>query len=218
MAEADAAVAEVLPEHFESLERQAKTARFGMWVFVASETLLFGGLFALYASYRRALPDAFHAGVRHNNELWGTLNTLILILSSFLVAAAVEEFRRSQVKRAPWFLLGAVLLGLGFLGVKAHEYSVHIHEGILPGGHGAHFQSAETLRQAPFFSLYYLMTGLHALHVLVGLGVLSWLIWRIRRRRLSSHALEVGGIYWHLVDAIWIFLWPLFYLMHGVIR
>jgi cytochrome c oxidase subunit 3 len=198
--------------HFESLHRQAETVRFGMWIFLASEALLFGALFALYASYRAAWPHAFAVGVRENDAVLGTTNTLLLIFSSFLVAVGTRRLRLGDHGGAARLVAATVLVGLAFLGVKSHEYAVHFEHGIFPGGHGAYFANAPA-GSATFFTLYFAMTGLHAVHVIVGMGVLSFCAVQTHRARLSTHGLEVAALYWHLVDTIWIFLWPLYYLL-----
>jgi cytochrome c oxidase subunit 3 len=201
-------------EHFESFERQAEASRFGMWVFLASEALLFGGLFALYAAYRVRWPEAFATGVADNDVVLGSTNTVVLITSSFFVALAVHERRRERWTIATSCVSVAVLAGLAFLVIKGTEYRHHFELGIFPGGRGGHFPSAP-MGAAIFFTLYFGMTGLHAIHVIVGMGLLSWASFRLVRRTVSTHALEVVALYWHLVDAIWIVLWPLFYLMRG---
>jgi cytochrome c oxidase subunit III len=186
----------------------------GMWLFLGSETLLFAGLFGLYAAYRSAYAADFAAGVAHNHALIGTGNTLILITSSFFVAWSIHVLRR----RRPWAciasLLLAMLLGGCFLALKLAEYSGHLAEGIAPG---EHYASSELPSQGArmFFTLYYVMTGLHALHVIAGIAILGWLVVRVARRRTTAERrteLELGGLYWHLVDVVWIFLWPLLYL------
>jgi cytochrome c oxidase subunit 3 len=185
-----------------------------MWVFLASEVLLFGALFTLYAAYRCKWTHAFMEGVRENDAVLGTSNTVLLLFGSFLVVLAVRELRLGRT-RAPVALLGAtVLVGFGFLAIKLTEYGEHFARGIFPGGRGFHFVAAPAGTPV-FFTLYFLMTGLHAIHVIVGMGVLAWCAVRIASRRLRLHALEVGALYWHLVDCIWIVLWPLFYLLRG---
>lgn len=200
--------------HFESLERQAEAARFGMWVFLASEVLLFGGLFTLYSAYRSEWHRAFAEGVAENNSILGTSNTVLLLLGSYLVAVSVNRLHRGATRAAVWLLATAVLVGFGFLAIKLTEYRAHFAHGIYPGGHGGYFEAAPA-GSPVFFTLYFLMTGLHAVHVIVGLFVLSWCAYRIVVGRLSVHGLEVGALYWHLVDCIWIFLWPLFYLLRS---
>jgi cytochrome c oxidase subunit III len=217
-AERPAAPLEVVAEHFEDLERQAHAARFGMWIFLGTEVLFFSGLFALYVAYRIEHPHGFGVGVEHNTWVWGSVNTAVLLVSSYTVALAVHELRRGQ-QRASALLVGAtVALGLCFLAVKTGEYFVHFREGIYPGGVGSFYREHSEPGTKMFFTLYFCMTGLHAVHVFIGTGVLSFLLAKILRGTLgpwAPHPLAIGAIYWHLVDVIWIFLWPLFYLIPG---
>jgi cytochrome c oxidase subunit 3 len=203
-----------LQHHFESLEKQEHAARLGMWVFLASEVLLFTGLFALYTGYRTAYAAEFEQALHHNNVAIGTINTVILILSSFTVAWAIHSLGHLRTRMCLASLGATMLLGTGFLVLKAIEYFHHFEQGIFPGAYYANEEMSAAGAKL-FFTLYFFMTGLHALHMLAGIGVMSWLALRVRRRRTTPdyHAeLEMGGLYWHLVDAIWIFLWPLFYL------
>lgn len=201
-------------DHFESLDRQGEAARFGMWVFLASETLLFGALFALYASYRLKWSQAFASGVEENDAILGTTNTVLLLFSSLLAALAVHRFHMEKRRSTVALVSATAFAGLLFLAIKFHEYGVHFQHGIWPGGVGRHFAAAPP-GSPVFFTLYFVMTGLHALHVVVGIAVLTWCAYRIVRRRLGPHGLEVAALYWHLVDCIWIFLWPIFYLLRG---
>ena len=198
---------------YESLEKQGHAVRLGVWIFLGSELLLFAGLFALYAAYRTEYAAAFAEGV-HHNELWiGTTNTAVLIVSSFTVAWAVHSARVDRMRRASLMLAISILLGLVFLTLKGLEYSHHFSEGIYPGP--AFSYPGLPAGSRLFFTLYYFMTGLHALHMIGGIAVMAWLAVRVRRRRTTAAyhpELEAGALYWHLVDAIWIFLWPLFYL------
>jgi cytochrome c oxidase subunit 3 len=202
-------------EQFENLERQEYTARLGMWIFVGSEALLFAGLFGLYTAYRILHPAAFAEATHHNNQLLGTINTAVLITSSFSVAWAVHAIRMDRRKAATLSLGVTLVLAAGFLVIKGFEYSHHFSAGIYPG---VHYSSEELTGHGPklFFTLYYFMTGLHALHVIAGMTVLGWIAVLVRRGRYTSTrnaAVENGALYWHLVDLIWIFLWPLFYLL-----
>lgn len=201
--------------HFEDLETQAHAARLGLWVFLASEVLLFGALFALFASYRTHYPAEFRQAVADNTKVLGSINTAVLLVSSTLVACSVHALRSGK-QRLCALLLGATMgLGLVFLAIKLTEYAQHFREGIYPGGSGRYF-SAHGLRGfADFWSLYFGMTGLHAVHVTVGVVVLGTMLVGVLRGGLtprSSYRLELGATYWHLVDLVWIFLWPLFYL------
>ncbi|HVJ89878.1 MAG TPA: cytochrome c oxidase subunit 3 [Labilithrix sp.] len=201
--------------HFESLERQAYAARLGMWVFLASEVLLFGAAITLFTAYQMQFPEAFHAAIEHNTKVLGTINTGVLLVSSTLVAAAVQTLREGKPKATMFLVAGTIALAFVFLAIKIFEYSKHFEEGIFPGGAGRFFVEHDAHGLPVFWTLYYGMTGLHAIHVTIGAGVLSVLmfgIWRGSTTARTAHHLEVGAIYWHLVDVIWIFLWPLFYL------
>jgi cytochrome c oxidase subunit III len=186
-------------EHFADAEQQTHAWRFGMWVFLGSESLLFAGLFALYAAYRFLHPQDFAHAIAHNNKLLGSLNTVVLITSSFTAALAVHAAEHKRV-RATRLLLGAtLLLATWFLVNKGIEYGEHIREGLVPGS-------------KMFYSLYFGTTGLHALHVIIGMVVLGVLMKRQGSAKATAVGVELGVLYWHLVDLIWIFLWPLYYL------
>lgn len=213
----DAAANEVLEpaEHFESIEQQAHAARLGMWVFLASEILLFGAVLALFASYQAHYADAFRQAVHHNTKLLGSVNTGVLLTSSTAVACSVHMLRQGRIRLAAALVGMTLVLGLVFLAIKLTEYAKHFREGIYPGGVGTFFQEHGARGLPEFWTLYFGMTGLHALHVTVGLIVLGVMLIQMARRKLSRvnvYRLELAAIYWHLVDVIWIFLWPLFYL------
>ncbi len=203
---------------FQDLEQQTHAAELGMWAFMASEVLFFSGLFALYGAYRLQYGTAFSQAVRHTDLTLGTANTFILLTSSFLVAVAIHgvraAWRRSNIA---WLLGGTMALGAVFLALKILEYVHHFREGFYPG---PYYSNAELTGRGPriFFDLYYGMTGLHALHVTVGLVLLGWVWVQVRRGSIDARyhtPLELSGIYWHFVDIIWVFLWPMFYLMRS---
>ncbi len=204
-----------LPEvQFESLAKQQHAVRFGMWIFLGSELLLFAGLFGLYVAYRMQYPVAFAEGVHHNALAIGTINTVVLIVSSFTVAWSIHALRHGRSKTTRLMLLITMVLGSLFLVFKGIEYADHFGEGIFPGQYYA-FEEMPAYGGQLFFTLYYFATGLHALHMIGGLTVMLWLLIRVRRGKTTKahHTeLELGALYWHLVDGIWIFLWPLFYL------
>ena len=205
----------ILGHHFSSLARQNEAMRLGMWLFLATEILLFAGLFTGYAVYRFEFPEAFKECSRHLELTAGTVNTLVLITSSLTVALAIHYARSNRPKAAAICLVLTLAFALAFLGIKAIEYSAHFHEKSLPGKYYA-FEEVKIPGAAMFFSLYFLMTGLHGLHVVVGMSVLSWILWRTLQGRYSERyytGLELGGLYWHLVDLVWIFLYPLLYLI-----
>lgn len=202
---------------FEDLAKQAHAARFGMWVFLGSELLLFAGLFGLYTAYRVDYPADFARAVHHNSLAIGTTNTAVLIVSSFTAAWSIHALRRGRRRASIGALAITMALGLLFLVFKGIEYGRHFAEGVFPGHHYA-FPALPGHGAQLFFTLYFLMTGLHALHMVGGLTVMGWLTSRVARRRTTQAAhteLELGALYWHLVDGIWIFLWPLFYLTTG---
>ncbi len=204
-----------LEGHFASMEQQAHAARLGMWLFLASEMLLFAGLFALFVTYRAEYPGGFAEGVRHNTKVLGSLNTGVLLTSSYLVASAVHRVRGGQFGAATWLVLGAIVLGAVFLTIKIVEYLHHFQDGIYPGGEGRFFLEHASAGLPVFWTLYFCMTGLHAVHVTAGMVLLSTTLFGMRAGTITMGApqrMEVAAIYWHLVDVIWIFLWPLLYL------
>ena len=204
-------------EHFESLEQQAHAAHLGMWVFLASEVLLFGGLFALYVVYRLQHARGFDLGLEHSEKTIGSINTGVLLCSSYAVASSVLTLRENKRKLTIGLLLLTIALGVLFLVLKMYEYSIHFHEGIWPGAQGMFFREHPEPGIPPFFTLYYVMTGLHVIHVTAGLLVLSWMTYKVARGQVRpphDHPLSLSAMYWHLVDIIWIFLWPMLYLMH----
>jgi cytochrome c oxidase subunit 3 len=200
---------------FENLGKQADAVRFGIWVFVASELLLFAGLFALYTAYRTEYLAGFIAGVRHAELAIGTINTSLLVVSSYTAASALRAIRSDERRATLAWLWVTLALGAAFLALKGLEYSHHAAEGALPGMYYAYRELPSHGGQL-FFTLYYFMTGLHVLHLAAAVLVLAWLTARVARRRSTAlyHAdLYAGILYWHLVDCIWIFLYPLFYLL-----
>ena len=204
-----------LAHHFESLEKQAHAARLGMWLFLATEVLLFTALFAAYSVYRFLFPTGF-AEASRSIETWiGFVNTLILVTSSFTVATGLNHAAQGDGKRTALFFGLSVLLALAFLGFKAVEYSHHFQEGQLPGAYYA--VKGEHAPGGPmFFALYFLITGLHGIHVVIGMTVLVVVGTLAYRGRYSAgyHVpVELAALYWHLVDLIWIFVFPLLYLI-----
>ncbi|MEP6769843.1 MAG: cytochrome c oxidase subunit 3 family protein, partial [Acidobacteriota bacterium] len=190
-------------------------SQLGMWLFLVTEILFFGGLFTVYTVYRWSWPSGFADASRHMDVTLGTLNTAVLIFSSLSMAMAVHSAAIGRVRRIVPYLLVTMLLGATFLAVKAVEYTEHIRHHLFPGSSfhypGPHGRPAEL-----FFSLYFAMTGLHALHMIIGLGILTVLVVQTRRGRYSAawHTpIEMSGLYWHFVDIVWIFLFPLLYLI-----
>jgi cytochrome c oxidase subunit 3 len=204
-----------LAHHFSNLETQAHAARLGMWLFLATEVLLFGGLFVGYAIYRYMFPETFVEASKLIETKYGAINTVVLITSSLTVALAHHAVEERKARRAAVLLLASVLAGLVFLGIKYVEYSHHIHDGHLPGRYYS-YEGLQTHGAPMFWSLYFLMTGLHGIHVVIGMGtlaVLAFLCWRGTYDDGYATPVELGGLYWHLVDLIWIFLFPLLYLI-----
>jgi cytochrome c oxidase subunit 3 len=204
----------ILAEQFDSLEQQEQTATLGMWVFIATEILLFGGLFTAYVIYRTTYPHQFAVAGEHSNVLLGTVNTAILLTSSFFMACAVYSTRLDRQWRTVGYLSCTLVLALAFLALKGLEYSEHISEGLFPG---KSFRTDLSPQVELFFWLYFVMTGLHALHVFIGFCVLSVIALMTLAGKFSreySNPLEVSGLYWHFVDIVWVFLYPLFYLIH----
>ena len=189
------------------------TARLGMWIFLCSELLLFGALFLLYGVALRRYPREFHLAATEMNILFGGANTGILVTSSLCVALAVASLKRRAKLSSLFFLAGTILLAVVFLGVKALEWGEKINHGIYPNAPGL---LARPRGEVFYFTLYYLMTGLHGVHVAVGvvaLGIVWILIHNDRIHGGEPVILENCGLYWHLVDIIWIYLFPLFYLI-----
>ena len=203
-----------LGEQFDDFGVQNRAARLGMWLFLGSEVLLFAGLFALYAAYRVMYGADFLAGINHNDLVLGSVNTVVLISSSFSVAMAVQSARAGKPDRIGPLLLFTLVCAVAFLVIKGIEYAHHFDQGIYPGSWYA-FDELDTYGARTFFTVYYFMTGLHALHVVIGMGVLFYLYLVHRKRPFNAEhyvPLDLGGLYWHLVDVVWIFLWPMLYL------
>ena len=188
-------------------------AKMGMWIFLFTEVLLFGGLFVLYSVTLGRYPVEFHEASKLLDTTMGTVNTVVLITSSLFAALAAVGLQRGSRRTARTFILLTLALACCFLVVKYFEWSHKIHAGIYPGGET--LAGWEPGKQA-FFGLYYTMTGLHGLHVIIGMGVFLWVLTRMAAGTCTPEhhvALENAGLYWHLVDLIWIYLFPLYYLI-----
>ena len=200
---------------FESLSHQQEVSILGMWVFLVTEILFFGGLFLTYTVYRHWYPSAF-AAASHEMIVWaGTLNTVVLITSSLTMALAVHAAQAGERRTLIVFLVATMVLGCVFLGVKAFEYRTEFLERHIPGP-GFKFEGEYAPQAQIFFSLYFTMTGLHALHMIIGLGVMAVMVWWSWRGVITarySSPIEISGLYWHFVDIVWIFLFPLLYLV-----
>lgn len=189
-------------------------SKIGMWLFIFTELLLFGGLFIIYSVYRYLNQEAFHLAAEELNTATGTVNTVILLVSSMTMAMSTTSLRKNQKKMTLGLLTTTFVLGLIFLVNKYVEWGVKFHHGIFPGSESM----KELMGQGEilFFGLYFTMTGLHALHIVVGMVIMGFAFVGVRRGKVDANRaslLENAGLYWHLVDLIWIFLFPLFYLI-----
>jgi cytochrome c oxidase subunit 3 len=204
-----------LQHHFTSMGQQKDASEFGMWLFLVTELLFFGGLFLAYTIYRYLYSAGFAEASRHMDVRLGTVNTAVLIISSLTMAMAVHSAALGRRKRLVPYLLVTMLLGATFLGIKAVEYTEHIRHHLFPGP-WFHFPGPYARPAELFFSLYFAMTGLHALHMIIGLGLLSVLVVQSLKGRYTAQwhtPVEMSGLYWHFVDIVWIFLFPLLYLI-----
>jgi cytochrome c oxidase subunit 3 len=201
--------------HFEDVEQQHQASWLGMWVFLATEVMFFGGMFACYFVYRHWYPQAFASASNHLDVLLGGINTAVLICSSFTMALAVYSAETGRRKPLIAFLLLTIVLGLLFLGIKFYEYHTKFEEHLVPGS-SFRFEAALARPAEIFFSFYFAITGMHAVHMIIGIGLLTVLIFKARRGRFSAAyytPVELTGLYWHFVDIVWIFLFPLLYLL-----
>jgi len=204
-----------LAHHFDSLEQQSEATTLGMWVFLVTEVLFFGGLFATYMIYRNWYPEAFAAASHELDVTLGTVNTVVLITSSLTMALAVHAAQLGQRKLLMVFLILTMLLGAAFLGIKSVEYYHKFVEHHVPGA-GFQFEKEHLQHAQIFFSLYFVMTGLHALHMVIGIGIMLVMLWWAWNGTITedySSPIEISGLYWHFVDIVWIYLFPLLYLI-----
>lgn len=203
-----------LAHHFETLPQQREANTLGMWLFLATEVLFIGTLFAVYLLYRSAYAETFAEASAHLDDLRGTINTVVLLTSSLTMALAVHAAELRDRRRMVLMMVATAVLGLIFLGIKASEYYSEYVEQLIPGlnfvWEGANFQEAHV-----FFSLYFIMTGVHAVHMIIGMAILLVMIiygWR-GGYEVDPMPVERFGLYWHFVDIVWIFLFPLLYLI-----
>ena len=204
-----------LAHQFDNLDQQRESSTLGMWIFLVTEIMFFGGLFTAYVIYRGQFSAAFQAASHHLNVIMGGANTAVLILSSLTMAMAIWAAQVNRRKLIVVFLILTMLLGATFLGVKYFEYKEKFTHHLVPGPH-FEFDGPDPQHAEIFFSLYFIMTGLHALHMIIGIGVLTWLAilsWKGRFNSEYHNPLECAGLYWHFVDIVWIFLFPLLYLL-----
>ena len=217
--------ASALRHHFANPQQQKEASTLGMWVFIAQEIMFFGGLFATYAVYRALYGVAFADAAGHLNWRLGAANTVVLICSSLTMAMAVHVASHGKKQQIVAWLTATILLGSVFLGVKVVEYKEKFEHHLVPGPafrYEAHHpenlaRDANLAEHAQlYFSLYFAMTGLHALHMIIGIPILAWMAWRASRGEFGAHydsPVEITGLYWHFVDIVWIFLFPLLYLI-----
>lgn len=215
-----------LAHHFATMEQQKEAGTIGMWIFLLTELMFFGGLFLAYSIYRATYPEGFLYGSHLLNVPLGGTNTMVLILSSLTMAMAVYSSQTGERKKLILFLVLTLILGCTFLVIKYFEYSAKIHADLFPAfttyhpvtpdidpHHGIPAELQQQVRV--FLWIYFLMTGIHALHMIVGAGILITLIVMAQKGRFSKEyniPVEISGLYWHFVDIVWIFLFPLLYL------
>jgi cytochrome c oxidase subunit 3 len=212
-----------LAHHFDTPDQQFDAAKLGMWVFIVTEILMFGGLFVAYLIYKNLEPAIFIEAHQRLDWKLGSANTVILLFSSLTAALAVRASQLGKKNETTMWLSITILCALAFLGIKYVEYSHKFHDGLLPGRYftahlpeHAHNGVVLPQRASMFFALYFMMTGLHGLHVVIGMSILAWVLVRNLRGEFSSEyftPVEIGALYWHLVDLVWIYLFPLVYLV-----
>lgn len=206
-----------LAHQFDDLEQQREASTLGMWAFLVTEIMFFGGLFLGYSVYRFNYPEAFAEGSHHLDVTLGSINTTVLIGSSLTMALAVRGAQLGRRNTAVGSLLLTVLLGCVFLGIKAVEYGHKFEEQLVPGtSFGYSSTQVDPGQLELFFSFYFAMTGLHAFHMIIGIAILLVLVWKTWKGRFTPSyyaPLEMTGLYWHFVDIVWIFLFPLLYLI-----
>ena len=208
-----------LQHHFATMQQQTEAAVMGMWVFLITEIMFFGGMFAGYMIYRFMYYQAWLEGSQRMDFWWGTINTIVLLCSSLTMAAAVRATQLGLRKSTVTLLGITILFGLAFLGIKAIEYYGHIVTDHQFPGPGFRFDGANPGQVEMFFSFYFAMTGFHALHMVIGVGLVAFIAYQAWKGRYGAHyytPVENVGLYWHFVDIIWIYLYPLFYLISHI--
>lgn len=202
--------------HFDSMDQEHETGKQGVWLFMATELMMFGALFSGYAIYRMMYPEAWVEGGSLLSWKMGAFNTLVLLLSSFTMAQAVTDTMEGNNKKAFRNVVITTLCAFAFMVVKYFEYTGKIHHGLFPSEAMFNPEAVQVPETRLFLVLYFCMTGLHGIHILVGIGLMFWLMKRLKRNDFSPKyytAVEGIGLYWHIVDIIWIFLFPLMYLV-----
>ena len=203
-----------LAHHFHNMEQQTTAAKLGMWLFLGQELLFFSGLFLAYGAARFFYPETFLAAHEFLDWKMGAVNTVVLLTSSLTMALGVRCAQTNNNRGVVWYMLATIVFAFVFLVIKYFEYAHKFHDGLLPGKFFTNTEIAG--HPSVFFGVYFTLTGMHGLHVVVGIGVLLWIMLRAKRGEFSSEnyvAVENVGLYWHLVDLIWIFLFPLLYLV-----
>jgi len=207
------------------MAQQFDSATLGMWVFLLTEIMFFGGMFGAYTVYRSMYPEAFASTSLHMNPAFGAANTAVLIVSSLFMALAVRSARLGNQKLLQLFLVITMIFGIAFLVIKGFEYHEHWVDNKVPliSGHWDYSNDAEHPHQAQYaqqaqilFCFYFFMTGFHAVHMLVGVGIMITILMMARKGTFSAQyftPVEISGLYWHFVDIVWIFLFPLLYLI-----
>lgn len=210
---------EHLGHHFENLEQQHHANTLAMWSFLITEILLFGGLFAAYFYYFAAYRETWLEASRMQNVILGMINTNVLILSSMFVAISIWSVQTKRIRTAQILLSLTIVCGFIFLVIKGIEYYYHIVEGLVPGANFV-WEGPEAMQRPAqlFFWLYWVMTGLHAAHMVIGIAIIAFILYKVTKRTYSPEYFtpaELGGLYWHLIDIIWVFLFPMLYLIGG---
>ena len=212
----------VLKHHFDNLEQQHSAERLGMWMFLATEVLFFAGLFGSYTIYRMYYPDEFEVGSHELNRVFATVNTIFLVTSSLTMTFAIRSAKLGNRSSLIRNLLLTAALGTGFMVVKGFEYAEDFEKGLLPGSHFSPELKKEITEKGLdpgkvqlFLCFYYIMTGIHGIHLIIGIGCVLWLVLEAKLGNIPPEnysTVDVVSLYWHLVDAIWLFLMPLLYL------
>ena len=201
--------------HFDDAEQQREASTLGMWAFLVQEVMFFGGLFTCYVVYRVLHPEGFAHASHQLDVVLGSINTAVLITSSLTMALAVWASQMGRRRMLLVCIVVTAVLGSVFLGIKSYEYWHKFHEHLVPGPY-FRWEGPEAHDAEIFFSLYFALTGLHAIHMIIGLGIMAWIFWMAWSGRVGPayHApVELSGLYWHFVDIVWIFLFPLLYLI-----
>ncbi len=223
--------------HFDSAEHEFESSKFGIWVFLCTEILMFGGLFVGYLIYSSKYPEIFEAGAKFLDWRLGAINTAVLLLSSFTIAVSIRNLQMGQKQAAVRNMIITLICGLVFMGIKGYEHNHKFHLGLYPGkyfdynpGHESHSSTDAAAGEhgevthmdklpenmGMYFAFYFIMTGIHGTHVLIGMGLILWCLLRARKDEFGPEyytPVEGSALFWHLVDLVWIYLFPLLYLI-----